>query len=45
MTCLDEGYIPGSQHEKRNHELETFLRILNAYIKAIGPTKTSFNRQ
>jgi len=43
-TCLDEGYIPTAQHEKLGQELETFLRVLNAYIKAIGPTETSFNR-
>jgi four helix bundle protein len=43
-TCLDEGYIPAAQHEKLGQELGTFLRVLNAYIKAIGPTEASFNR-
>jgi four helix bundle protein len=43
-TCLDEGYIPMAQHEELAQELGTFLRVLNAYIKAIGPTETSFKR-
>jgi four helix bundle protein len=41
-TCLDEGYIPTTQHERLDHELGTFLRVLNAYIKAIGPSKVPF---
>ena len=44
MTCLDEDYIPTAQHEKLCQELGTFLRVLNAYIKAIGPSETSLNR-
>ena len=45
MTCRDEGYIPGNQYEELNMELQNFLRVLNAYIKAIGPSKTSFLRE
>jgi four helix bundle protein len=44
-TCLDEGYIPMAQHEKLVQELGTFLRVLKAYIKAIGPLGTSFSHE
>lgn len=40
LTCLDEGYIAPSLHQELDQELITFLRTLNAYIKAIGPPKT-----
>jgi len=43
VTCLDEGYISEAEHEELNQELKTFLRVLNAYIKAIGPSKTPFD--
>ncbi|WP_413933820.1 four helix bundle protein [Nitrospira sp. BLG_1] len=39
LTCLDEGYIPPTLHQELNRELTTFLRTLNAYIKAIGSPK------
>ncbi len=44
MTYLDEDYIPTAQHEKLCQERGTFLRVLNVYIKAIGPSETSLNR-
>ncbi len=43
MTYLDEDYIPTAQHEKLCQELGIILRVLNAYIKAIGPFETSLN--
>jgi four helix bundle protein len=45
LTCLDEGYIPKTRCEELGQELETFLRVLNAYIKAIGTTGTSLSRE
>lgn len=44
LTCLDERYITTAQHQELAQEVATFLRILNAYIKAIGPSKTSLDR-
>lgn len=40
LTCLDERYITPTLHQELDQELTTFLRTLNAYIKAIGPLKT-----
>jgi four helix bundle protein len=40
LTCLDERYITPALHQELDRELTTFLRTLNAYIKAIGPPKT-----
>ena len=45
LTCLDEGYIPPTLHQELDRELTTFLRTLNAYIKAIGSPKTPPNTQ
>jgi four helix bundle protein len=45
LTCLDEGYIPKTRYEELGQELGTFLRVLNAYIKAIGTTGTSLSRE
>lgn len=44
MTCLDEDDIPTAQHEMLCQDLGIFLRVLNAYFKAIGPSETSLNR-
>jgi len=40
LTCLDERYITPTVHQELDRKLTTFLRTLNAYIKAIGPPKT-----
>ena len=40
LTCLDEHYISSGQYQELDQELTTFLRTLNAYIKAIGTPKT-----
>lgn len=39
LTCLDEGYISPDRYQELDQELITFLRTLNAYIKAIGSPK------
>lgn len=41
ITCRDEEYIPNNTHEDLNRELQTFLRMINGYIKAIGASKNS----
>jgi len=44
-TCLDEGYVSTTQHERLGQELGTFMRVLNGYIKAIGSLDSSFRRE
>jgi four helix bundle protein len=45
LTCLDEQYITSGQHQELNQDLTTFLRLLNAYIKAIGSTNAFPNTE
>ncbi len=41
ITCRDENYISERQHKELGTELDTFVRVLNDYIRAIGSSKTS----
>ena len=36
ITCLDEHYIDADQQQDLEHELSSFLRLLNGYIRKIG---------
>ncbi|MBI5775990.1 MAG: four helix bundle protein [Nitrospirae bacterium] len=36
ITCNDEGYLQKNEFQELRHELLTFLRLINGYIRSIG---------
>jgi four helix bundle protein len=36
ITCTDQGYLDGSQHEVLRGKLLRFIQLINGYIRSIG---------
>ena len=45
ITCQDERYLAKEEVEALHCELLTFVRLLNGYIRSIGPSKRTDDSQ